>query len=68
MKKDEDVRLVELTKSDAYLTELSSKYSTSHFYDLSIYCGSGLWKIEFVLTSWGDAGKELQGEAIRRPC
>jgi GNAT superfamily N-acetyltransferase len=49
MKEDEDVRLVELTKGDAYLTELSSKYSISHFYDLSIYRGSDLWKIEFAL-------------------
>jgi GNAT superfamily N-acetyltransferase len=53
MKRDDDVRLVELTKSDAYLTELSSKYSTSHFYDLSICCGSGLWKIEFALKPLG---------------
>jgi len=53
MKKDEDVRLVELSKSDAYLTELSSKYSTSHFYDLSISRGSGLWKIEFVFRPLG---------------
>jgi GNAT superfamily N-acetyltransferase len=53
MKKDEDVRLVELTESDAYPTELSSKYSTSQFYDLSICRGSGLWKIEFFLRPLG---------------
>jgi len=44
-----NITIVELTKNDAYLSELVSKYSTSDYYDVSICRGSGFWKIELTL-------------------
>jgi ribosomal protein S18 acetylase RimI-like enzyme len=40
--------LVELHKNDAYLKEIGSKYSTSHYYDVSVHSKSGSWRIELV--------------------
>ncbi len=49
MKKDDAVRLVEITKSEAYLSELRSKHSTSYYYDISVLRKPGSWKIELTL-------------------
>jgi ribosomal protein S18 acetylase RimI-like enzyme len=46
--KDYDVTMVELVKSDAYLKEISSKYSMSHYYDVSIRNESGAWRVELM--------------------
>jgi GNAT superfamily N-acetyltransferase len=40
--------LVELQKNDAYLKEIGSKYSTSHYYDVLVHGESGSWRIELV--------------------
>ena len=45
----EELRIVELTKNDAYLSELKSRYSTSTYYDLSVRRESGGWRIELTL-------------------
>jgi len=45
----EEIRIVELAKNDAYPDKLISRYSTSGYYDLSICHGAGFWKMDFVL-------------------
>jgi GNAT superfamily N-acetyltransferase len=49
MKKDDAVRLVEITQNEAYLSELRSKHSTSYYYDVSVLRKPGSWKIELTL-------------------
>jgi GNAT superfamily N-acetyltransferase len=49
IKKDDAVRLVEIMKSEAYLSELRSKHSTSYYYDISVLRKPGSWKIELTL-------------------
>jgi len=46
--REDNVTLVELQKNDAYLKEIGSKYSTSHYYDVSVHSESGSWRIELV--------------------
>ena len=48
MTREDNVTLVELQKNDAYLKEIGSKYSTSHYYDVSVLSESGSWRIELV--------------------
>jgi len=45
---EDNITLVELRKNDAYLKEIGSKYSTSHYYDVSVHGESGSWRIELV--------------------
>jgi ribosomal protein S18 acetylase RimI-like enzyme len=45
---ESNIRVVELAKKDAYLREIGSKYSTSHYYDVSITYESEFWKIELT--------------------
>jgi len=40
--------LIELEKKDAYLREIGSKYSSSHYYDMSVCRESGSWSIELT--------------------
>jgi GNAT superfamily N-acetyltransferase len=62
MKKDDAVRLVEITKSEAYLSELRSKHSTSYYYDISVLRKPGSWKIELTLKPLGRTlEKEYKG-------
>jgi hypothetical protein len=46
--REDDITLVELQKNYAYLKEIGSKYSTSHYYDVSVHGESGSWRIELV--------------------
>jgi ribosomal protein S18 acetylase RimI-like enzyme len=48
MNQESNVVLVELEKKDAYLREIGSKYSTSHYYDVSVRRESGSWRIELT--------------------
>ena len=48
MTREDNITLVELQKTDAYLKEIGSKYSTSHYYDVSVHGESGSWRIELV--------------------
>jgi GNAT superfamily N-acetyltransferase len=62
MKKDDAVRLVEITKSEAYLSELRSKHSSSYYYDVSVLRKPGSWKIELTLKPLGRTlEKEYKG-------
>ena len=49
MNREDDFRIVELSKSDAYLSELRSRHSTSDYYDVSVRRESGGWRIELAL-------------------
>jgi ribosomal protein S18 acetylase RimI-like enzyme len=44
-----DIGIVELAKSDVYLSKLRSKYLTSEYYDLSVSREFGRWRIELTL-------------------
>jgi ribosomal protein S18 acetylase RimI-like enzyme len=54
MNQESDIRLVELSKNDAYLREIGSKYSTSHYYDVSIYRESESWRIALTLKAFAN--------------
>jgi ribosomal protein S18 acetylase RimI-like enzyme len=43
-----NVGVVELAKNDAYLKEIGSKYTSSHFYDVSVGRDSGGWRIDLI--------------------
>ena len=43
-----NVETVELAKEDAYLKEISSKYTSSHYYDVSVRRGSEGWRIDLA--------------------
>jgi ribosomal protein S18 acetylase RimI-like enzyme len=42
---ESDMGIVELSKDDAYLREIRSNYTTCHYYDVSVHCESGSWRI-----------------------
>ncbi len=46
MNQEDDIKIDELTKENAYLSRLESKYSTSGYYDLSVSRESECWRIE----------------------
>jgi len=48
MNAKDNVAIVELDKKDTYLREISSKYSTHHYYDVSVCRESGSWRIEMT--------------------
>lgn len=49
MNQGDHIRIVELAKNDAYLSKLKSKYSTSSYYDVSVFRKFGSWRIELIL-------------------
>jgi len=54
MNKESDVGIIELSKNDAYLREIGSKYSTSHYYDVSVYHKPESWRIELTLKTFAN--------------
>jgi ribosomal protein S18 acetylase RimI-like enzyme len=48
LNKENDVTIVELAKTDAYLIEISSKYSSTHYYDVSVFRSIESWRIELI--------------------
>jgi ribosomal protein S18 acetylase RimI-like enzyme len=48
MNQESNIALVEIEKKDAYLREIGSKYSTTHYYDVSVCRESGSWRIELT--------------------
>jgi GNAT superfamily N-acetyltransferase len=48
MNQGSNIALVEIEKKDAYLREIGSKYSTSHYYDVSVCRESESWRIELT--------------------
>ena len=49
MNQEGDIRIVELAKSGAHLSELRSRYSMSGYYDVSVCRRVGCWRIELIL-------------------
>ncbi|HVP92715.1 MAG TPA: GNAT family N-acetyltransferase [Acidobacteriota bacterium] len=49
-----NIGIVELSKSDAYLREIGSKYSTSQYYDVSVYRESQSWRIGLTLKAFAN--------------
>lgn len=43
-----NVVIVELARKDAYLREIASDYSSSHYYDVSVLHESGSWRAELT--------------------
>jgi ribosomal protein S18 acetylase RimI-like enzyme len=48
MNAENNIAIIELDKKDTYLREISSKYSTHHYYDVSVCRESGSWRIELT--------------------
>jgi ribosomal protein S18 acetylase RimI-like enzyme len=48
LKQEHKIIIVELQKSDAYLRELDSKYTSSHYYDVDVRAEAGSWRIELT--------------------
>lgn len=48
MNQEGNVAIAELAKNDAYLREIGSKHSTSHYYDVSVHRGAECWRIELT--------------------
>jgi len=48
MDQESGIALIELEKKDTYLREIGSKYSTSHYYDVSVCRESESWRIELT--------------------
>jgi ribosomal protein S18 acetylase RimI-like enzyme len=48
MNQESTATIVELAKNDAYLKEIESMYTTSHYYDVSVFRDSGSWRIDLT--------------------
>jgi len=48
MSQESNVEIAELKKNEGYLKEISSKYTSSHYYDVSLVRKSEGWEIEFT--------------------
>jgi ribosomal protein S18 acetylase RimI-like enzyme len=48
MNQKSNIVIVELAKNDAYLREIGSNYSTSHYYDATVCRESESWRIELT--------------------
>jgi ribosomal protein S18 acetylase RimI-like enzyme len=58
-----NVEIVELAKEDAYLREIGSKYSSSHFYDLSVRRNSEGWRIDLARKAFDETqNKSYRGK------
>jgi ribosomal protein S18 acetylase RimI-like enzyme len=54
MNQESETRIVELSKKDSYLTRIESKYSTSHYYDVSVYREFESWRIALTLRAFAN--------------
>ena len=54
MNQESETRIVELLKKDSYLTQIESKYSTSHYYDVSVSRESTSWRISLTLKAFAN--------------
>jgi ribosomal protein S18 acetylase RimI-like enzyme len=48
LNQESNVVIVELAKNETYLKEILSNYSSSHYYDVSVFHDSGSWRIELT--------------------
>jgi ribosomal protein S18 acetylase RimI-like enzyme len=53
-----DVEIVELAKNDAYLKEIGSTYTSSHYYDASVRRDSEGWRIELARKAFDETLKK----------
>ncbi len=59
---EDSVQLVEKTREGNYLRHIDSNYSTLRYYDVSILCEDGSWRIEMTLkTSEAATSKRYHG-------
>jgi len=55
--------IVELAKKDAYLREIVSRYSSSHYFDVSVFPESGSWRVELTRKAFeGRLDKNYHGK------
>jgi ribosomal protein S18 acetylase RimI-like enzyme len=45
---EDDIKIAELSKNDVGRREIGCKYSTSYYYDVSVFRESGSWRIELT--------------------
>jgi hypothetical protein len=43
-----NIAIVELAKKDAHLREIASKYSSSYYYEVSVFPEPGSWRVELT--------------------
>jgi hypothetical protein len=66
MNQESNIALVEIEKKDAYLREIGSKYSTTHYYDVSVCREFGSWRIELTRKAFDSRlDKNYRWEAFR---
>jgi ribosomal protein S18 acetylase RimI-like enzyme len=53
-----NVEIVELAKEDAYLKEINSKYTSSHYYDVSVRRDSEGWRIDLARKAFDETLKK----------
>jgi ribosomal protein S18 acetylase RimI-like enzyme len=58
-----NVEIVELAKNDAYLKEIGSQYTSSHYYEVSVRRDSGGWRIELARKAFDETmNKNYRGK------
>ena len=58
-----NVEIVELAKEDAYLKEIGSKYTSSHYYDLSVRRDSEGWRLDLARKAFDETlNKNYRGK------
>ena len=58
-----NVEIVELAKEDAYLKEIGSKYTSSHYYDVSVRRDSEGWRIDLARKAFDETlNKNYRGK------
>jgi ribosomal protein S18 acetylase RimI-like enzyme len=63
LRQEDSVTIIELQKNDAYLKEIGSEYTSSHYYDVSVHDDKGFWKIELAREPFEKTlGKNYQGK------
>ena len=60
---ERDFEMIELAKNDAYLKEIGSKYTSSHYYEVSVRANSEGWRIELTRKAFDETlNKEYHGK------
>ena len=54
MNEEGNIAIVEVAKKDAYLREIASKYSSYHYYEVSVFPISGSWRVELTHKAFED--------------
>lgn len=63
-----DISLIELTRKDSYLKEISSNYSSSYYYDVSVSFDTASWRIDLTRKPFEDIlNKNYHGKLFEEP-